>query len=124
LTNGFKVNPFSQLSSDGTVNGEPDQSDAETISERVSDHTMGDQRVRETLVLRLEKKGRRGKVVTLISGFTQASEEEIEGLARRLRMSLGTGGTVCNKVIELQGDRRESASEVLRKQGFGVKCTT
>ncbi len=67
-----------------------------------------------------ETKGRKGKGVTLISGF-QGSEDELKTLGKRLKQLCGTGGTVKNGVIEIQGDVRTRIVEVLKEEGQQVK---
>ena len=53
--------------------------------------------------VRAEKKGRRGKVVTTVSGVP-LKKSALKTLAKELRKDCGTGGTVKNGVIEIQGD--------------------
>ncbi|MFW6052632.1 MAG: translation initiation factor Sui1 [Desulfosalsimonas sp.] len=67
-----------------------------------------------------ETKGRKGKGVTLISG-TGLEHGELKQLAKRLKARCGSGGTVKNRNIEIQGDHRELLEELLRKEGFEVK---
>jgi len=67
-----------------------------------------------------ETKGRKGKGVTLISGF-QGSEDELKMLGKRLKQLCGTGGTVKNGVIEIQGDVRNKIVEILKQEGRQVK---
>ncbi len=67
-----------------------------------------------------ETKGRKGKGVTLITGF-QGSEDELKALGKRLKQLCGTGGTVKNGVIEIQGDVRNKIVEVLKQEGRQVK---
>ena len=74
----------------------------------------------ETLRLRIEKKGRGGKTVTVISGFTR-HVEEIERLASDLKRSCGSGGTVRGTSIEVQGDVRDRVRPKLSGLGFTVK---
>jgi translation initiation factor 1 len=74
----------------------------------------------ETIVLRIEKKGRGGKTVTVLSGFTH-DRSYLEGLAARLKRSCGAGGTLKDRVIEIQGDFRPRAREILLTEGFQVK---
>lgn len=74
----------------------------------------------ETIHLRIEKKGRRGKTVTILQGFTRHADE-IEELARKLKSACGTGGTVKDGCVEIQGDFRQQASALLQKLGFSVK---
>ena len=70
--------------------------------------------------LRRETKGRGGKGVTLIDGLPLA-EEALQALARQLKNKCGTGGTVKNGVIEIQGDHRAQLQLLLEAQGYTVK---
>lgn len=65
--------------------------------------------------IRLEKKGRKGKGVTVIEGLPLALRE-LEALAKSLRQHCGVGGTSRPGLIELQGDQREKVSALLREQ--------
>ena len=67
-----------------------------------------------------ETKGRRGKGMTLITGLP-LSEQGLLDLTKQLKQHFGTGGTVKEYTIELQGDHREQAALELRKLGFAVK---
>ncbi|MEM4598364.1 MAG: translation initiation factor [Candidatus Diapherotrites archaeon] len=57
-----------------------------------------------------------GKMVTLISGFDKSVD--IEEIAKQMRKKLACGGTVKNGVIELQGNQKERAKELLKKIGY------
>jgi len=74
----------------------------------------------ETIRLRKENKGRGGKTVTVLEGFSRRSEE-VEDLARRIKTALGVGGTVKDGLIEIQGDHRVKISAMLQGWGFSVK---
>lgn len=67
-----------------------------------------------------ETKGRAGKGVTLIRGLALEPAALAE-LGKRLKAACGTGGTVKDGVIELQGDHRDAMAETLVKQGWTVK---
>ncbi len=67
-----------------------------------------------------ETKGRKGKGVTVITGVP-LDEGGLFELARQLKQKCGTGGTVKDGVIEIQGDQREQLVEMLTKQGYKVK---
>lgn len=78
-----------------------------------------------TLVLRLEKKGRGGKAVTVIAGLP-ANADYARGLAKRLKAHCGVGGAVKDgpeggPLMELQGDQRPRARQLLEGLGFTVK---
>jgi translation initiation factor 1 len=65
-----------------------------------------------------EKAHRGGKTVTVISGFVGIGGSEKEQLAKVLQKACGTGGTVKEGRIELQGDKREEAARILSDAGF------
>jgi len=70
--------------------------------------------------LRMEKKGRGGKTVTVIDGLPR-NEAFLKDLASELKRACGTGGVVLDDGVEIQGDLRERIREVLQKKGFLVK---
>lgn len=70
--------------------------------------------------IRRETKGRKGKGATCISGLGLA-EKELKELAKALKKRSGSGGTVKDHVIEMQGDQRELAKAFLEQKGFTVK---
>lgn len=61
---------------------------------------------------------RAGKTVTVITSFTGIGLPEKEALAKRIQKACGTGGTVKDGRIELQGDIREEAARILTEAGF------
>src|SRR5918994_1566213 len=65
--------------------------------------------------LRTEKKGRGGKTVTVVYGLPQNSEF-LRGLSQELKRACGTGGTVVEGGVELQGDLRDRVRDVLVKR--------
>lgn len=70
--------------------------------------------------LRMEKKGRGGKTVTLVYGLPE-NAEFLKDLAQELKRACGTGGTVVDGGVELQGDLRPRVREVLEQRGYLVK---
>lgn len=70
--------------------------------------------------LRLEKKGRGGKTVTVVIGLPQ-NEAFLKDLCQDLKRACGTGGTVVDCGVELQGDLRDRVRESLLQKGFTVK---
>ena len=56
--------------------------------------------------------------MTVVQGFTGIGLAEKEDLARRMQKRCGTGGTVKEGRIEIQGDQREAVAEVLAAAGF------
>ena len=73
-----------------------------------------------TVRIRLETKGRKGKGVTVIAGIP-LPEGELEALAKKLKQKCGSGGTVKESQIEIQGDHRELIIGELSALGFKVK---
>ena len=70
--------------------------------------------------VRLSTKGRNGKGVTLIVGLP-LSENDLVKAAKNLKHKLGTGGTIKDKHIEIQGDRVDDVIRELAKQGYKAK---
>ena len=70
--------------------------------------------------LRLEKKGRGGKTVTVVYDLPN-NAAFLKELSQELKRACGTGGSVADGAVELQGDLRERVREVLLKKGFVVK---
>ena len=70
--------------------------------------------------LRTEKKGRGGKTVTVVYGLPQ-NDEFLKELSQDLKKACGTGGTVVESGVELQGDLRERVRVVLADRGYIIK---
>src|SRR2546426_12553993 len=70
--------------------------------------------------LRIEKKGRGGKTVTVVDGLPR-NAAFLAALAHELKHACGTGGTARETSVELQGDHRERVSSALTARGFTVK---
>lgn len=67
-----------------------------------------------------ETKGRKGKGVTIVTGVP-LTEAGVQALAKELKQRCGSGGTVKDKVIEIQGDHRDTVVAELEKKGWKVK---
>ncbi len=67
-----------------------------------------------------ETKGRKGKGVTLITGVPLRGDE-LKILAKQLKQKCGTGGTVKDGLIEIQGDHRDLLLQELQDRGWQVK---
>ncbi len=74
----------------------------------------------QTIYLHRESKGRSGKGVTLVKGL-MLSEGDLSVLVKKLKQTCGSGGTVKDGVIEIQGEQREKIADTLRKLGYKVK---
>ena len=75
---------------------------------------------KQTLELHFSKKGRAGKVATVISGIT-GNSGQIKALAKELKIKLGVGGSVKNGEIIIQGNLREKLARILREMGYQTK---
>jgi translation initiation factor 1 len=71
-------------------------------------------------VLRVEKKGRGGKTVTVVAGLPQ-NTAFVTALAADLKRACGTGGTAAQGAVEIQGDQRDRLRPLLTARGFRVK---
>lgn len=83
-----------------------------------SSHSLPPQQ--QTIYLHRESKGRGGKGVTLVKGLV-LSEADLTALAKKLKQACGSGGTIKDGVIEIQGEQREKIAEVLRSLSYKVK---
>lgn len=71
----------------------------------------------QTAFILREKKGRRGKTVTVISNL----KGDLKSLQRDLQKKCASGGALKNGAIEIQGDHLDKIKLVLHEKGFGVK---
>jgi translation initiation factor 1 len=74
----------------------------------------------QTAFLHRASKGRGGKVVTLIKNL-HLSPDDSKTLAKHLKQTCGSGGTVKDGVIEIQGDHRETIAVALQRLGYKTK---
>ena len=65
-----------------------------------------------------QKKGKKGKTITLISGFGNEDKIVLKELLKKIKVFCGTGGTLIDSNIQLQGDMVLKSIEFLRKEGF------
>ncbi len=71
----------------------------------------------------LDKKQRKGKAVTLITGFGDLHIDDLKDLAKTLKSKCGVGGAAKDGEIIIQGDHVQKVIEMLKDQGFKVKRT-
>ena len=76
----------------------------------------------QNLKVEASRKGRGGKTVTVISGF-QGKPEILADLAKQLKAQCGTGGTVKDNEIEIQGEHKQKIAEILKKMGYKAKIS-
>ncbi len=74
----------------------------------------------QKVIVRLDRKGRGGKTVTVIEGL-QMPEQEKEALLKQLKADIGTGGTVKDRALEIQGDHCKTIMAALEKLGYRPK---
>lgn len=74
-------------------------------------------REKQNLRVNIERKGRGGKTVTVVSGFT-GSEEELKVLGKLLKTRCGVGGSEKEGEILLQGEMKGKVVEILQKEGY------
>jgi len=76
----------------------------------------------QTAYLHRESKGRGGKTVTLVKNLVLC-EKDLKTLAKNLKRACGSGGTIKEGVIEIQGEHREKIADLLRKQGYKIRIS-
>lgn len=76
----------------------------------------------QDLRIQVSRKGRKGKSVTVITGFTH-NPETLAALAKKLKASCGTGGTVKENTIEIQGEHAPKLLTLLTDKGYKAKIS-
>jgi translation initiation factor 1 len=110
----FGHNPFGALSSEGLPPA-PEGAAADS-SQRPATKPAKKNRGRVDIIR--QKAGRGGKTVTVIKGFVGIGLPEKEQLAKTMQKACGTGGTVKNGQIEIQGDKRQEVAQILIEANF------
>ncbi len=74
----------------------------------------------QLLEAHFSKKGRGGKIVTIIKGF-EGNEQELKKLGKEIKGKIGVGGSVKDGEIIIQGNNRDKIVDFLKTKGFKVK---
>lgn len=75
---------------------------------------------KQNLIVSIDRKGRGGKQVTLVTGFVGTSED-LAVLGRTLKVKCGVGGTAKDGEITIQGDFRDRVVALLKEMGYKAK---
>lgn len=96
--------------------GQPDPSKA--LERPEPDLPPNQQQVR----IQASRSGRKGKTVTEITGF-QCSSETLGKLLKQLKTQCGSGGTLKEHSLEIQGDHRDKILQILTQLGYKAKIS-
>src|SRR5580692_9862028 len=108
--NSLTKTPFAALSSEGLPPGSEKPMANTGVTRPVKHRGRVD-------ILRV-KAGRGGKTVTVVKNFVGIGLPEKEQLAKAMQRACGTGGTVKNGQIEIQGDKRAEVARILTEANF------
>lgn len=79
-------------------------------------------KAKQQLRISLDKRNRKGKAVTLVTGFIGTSDD-LETLGKLLKTKCGVGGSAKDGEIIIQGDHRNKVLEILQKEGYAkARC--
>ncbi len=76
----------------------------------------------QNLRVQATRSGRKGKTVTVITGF-QTQPETLAALVKQLKTQCGTGGTVKDNEIEIQGEHKQKILDILITLGYKAKIS-
>jgi translation initiation factor 1 len=106
----FGQNPFASLNSEGLPAG------PEVEAEKAEPEVPARNRGRVDIIRQTAHRG--GKTVTVVTNFVGIGLAEKEKLAKQMQKACGTGGTVKEGRIEIQGDKRQEVAKILSAAGF------
>jgi translation initiation factor 1 len=118
-TNGgesLTQSPFDKLESAGLPPGPADPVGGPAGQTTATPSTTRKNRGRVDIIRQTAHRG--GKTVTVVTGFVGIGLPEKETLAKAMQRACGTGGTVKEGRIEIQGDKRTEAARILTEAGF------
>ncbi len=114
---GLTHNPFAALSSAGLPPAPENPAGASVPASRPPTGKPAQKNRGRVDILR-QTAGRGGKTVTVVKGFVGIGLPEKEQLAKAMQRACGTGGTVKDGQIEIQGDKREEVARILTEANF------
>ena len=112
---GFGQSPFAGLSREGLPSGPEVQAGGATGPSAVS---AAPRKHRGRVDILRQTAHRGGKTVTVVTGFVGIGLPEKEQLAKAIQRACGTGGTVKEGRIEIQGDKRAEVARILSEANF------
>ncbi len=110
----FGHNPFAALSTEGL----PSAPESSPVDPQPGKETKPARKSRGRVDIVRQKAGRGGKTVTVVKNFVGIGLPEKEQLAKAMQKACGTGGTVKNGQIEIQGDKRAEVARILTEAHF------
>jgi translation initiation factor 1 len=110
----FGHNPFADLKTDGLPAAPAGQGDNDINIAKATPKKKS--RGRVDIIRQTAHRG--GKTVTVVTGFIGIGLPEKESLAKAMQKTCGTGGTVKEGRIEIQGDKRAEVARILTEAGF------
>lgn len=114
---GLPHHPFANLTDAGLPPGPPETASGDaTAASDNRESKRGKNRGRVDIIRQTAHRG--GKTVTVVTGFVGIGLPEKERLAKMMQQACGSGGTVKEGRIEIQGDRREVVARILAEAGF------
>jgi len=103
---------------EGVVYSTADDFDYRNTEEIQDQETLSNEKQR--LRVLLDKKARKGKIVTIVDGFV-GKEEDLADLAKTLKQKCGVGGSAKDGEILIQGDFKQKIFDMLLQMGYKAK---
>ena len=89
----------------------------EEFIKETKEEENGEKTQKNPIRIVVDKKGRNGKVATILEGFT-IDQKEVEALAKQIKQKFGVGGSVRKGEILIQGDYRDKVKKLLQDLNF------